>query len=235
VTKKICSDLEFEIEDLLLGEEISTMNDDALARAVEKTNVFARVTPAQKDRIMSALKANGHVVGYIGDGINDAPSMRTSDVSISVDNAVDVAKEAADMVLLEKDLKVLYDGVIEGRKTFGNTMKYIMMGASSNFGNMFSMAVASLFIPFLPMMPVQILLNNLLYDLSEMAIPLDRVDEQYIEKPKKLDISFIRRFMLYFGPVSSVFDLLTFYVLLTFFRAGEQLFQTSWFIESLCT
>jgi Mg2+-importing ATPase len=235
VTKKICSDLDFEIDDLLRGEEISTMNNDALARAVEKTNVFARVTPAQKDRIINALKNNGHVVGYIGDGINDAPSMRTADVSISVDNAVDVAKEAADMVLLEKDLNVLYDGVVEGRKTFGNTMKYIMMGTSSNFGNMFSMAIASLFIPFLPMMPVQILLNNLLYDLSEMAIPVDRVDEQYVEKPKKLDISFIRRFMLYFGPVSSVFDLLTFYVLLTFFRAGEQLFQTSWFIESLCT
>lgn len=235
VTKKVCSDLGFEIEGLLLGEEISAMNDDALTVAVENTNVFARVTPAQKDRIMNALKANGHVVGYIGDGINDAPSMRTADVSISVDNAVDVAKEAADMVLLEKDLNVLYDGVIEGRRTFGNTMKYIMMGTSSNFGNMFSMAIASLFLPFLPMAPVQILLNNLLYDISEIAIPSDRVDDQYTERPKKLDVSFIRRFMLYFGPVSSVFDLLTFYILLSFFKAGEPLFQTAWFIESLCT
>jgi Mg2+-importing ATPase len=235
VTEKICSDLEFEIEDLLLGEEIAMMNDDALVRSVEKTNVFAKVTPTQKDRIINALRTNGHVVGYIGDGINDAPSMRTADISISVDNAVDVAKEAADMVLLEKDLKVLYDGVIEGRKTFGNTMKYIMMGTSSNFGNMFSMAIASIFLPFLPMAPVQILLNNLLYDLSEIAIPSDMVDEQYVERPKKLDISFIRRFMLYFGPISSVFDLLTFYILLTFFKAGEPLFQTAWFIESLCT
>jgi Mg2+-importing ATPase len=235
VTKKICSDLDFEIDDLLLGKDISPMNDDALAIAVEKTNVFARVTPAQKDRIMNALKINGHVVGYIGDGINDAPSMRTADVSISVDNAVDVAKEAADMVLLEKDLKVLYDGVIEGRKTFGNTMKYIMMGTSSNFGNMFSMAIASLFLPFLPMAPGQILLNNLLYDISEIAIPTDAVDEQYAEKPKRMDVSFIRRFMLYFGPISSVFDLLTFYIMLTFFKAGMPQFQTAWFVESLCT
>lgn len=211
------------------------MQDDALARAVEKANIFARVTPAQKDRILIALKNNGHVVGFLGDGINDAPSLRTSDVGISVDNAVDVAKESADIILLHKDLTVLGEGVLEGRKTFGNTMKYIMMGTSSNFGNMFSVAGASLFLPFLPMLPIQILLNNLLYDLSELTIPMDNVDSEYVRRPKRLDISFIRRFMIFLGPISSIFDFLTFFIMLLVFQASAPLFQTAWFLESLAS
>jgi Mg2+-importing ATPase len=184
---------------------------------------------------MNALKSNGHVVGFLGDGINDAPSLKTSDVSISVENAVDVAKESADIILLHKDLTVLGEGVLEGRKTFGNTMKYILMGTSSNFGNMFSVAGASLFLPFFPMLPTQILLNNLLYDLSESTIPTDNVDPEYAEKPKRLDVSYIRRFMIFLGPISSIFDFLTFFTMLFVFKASIPLFQTAWFIESLCT
>jgi len=237
VTRKVCDQLGFEIKRVVLGTDIARMGDDALARVVEEANIFARVNPVQKDRIISALKANGHVVGFLGDGINDAPSMRVADVSISVDNAVDIAKESADIILLHKDLTVLEEGVLEGRKTFGNTMKYIMMGVSSNFGNMFSAAGASLFLVFLPMLPIQILLNNLLYDVSELAIPTDNVDLEYIERPKKLDISYVRNFMLYFGPISSIFDFLTFFLMLHVFNAwnNPQLFQTAWFIESLCT
>ncbi|MGF3498263.1 MAG: HAD-IC family P-type ATPase, partial [Candidatus Methanosuratincola sp.] len=201
----------------------------ALSRVVEEANVFARLTPAQKDRIIAALRQNGHVVGFLGDGINDAPSMRTADVGISVDNAVDVAKEAADIILLRKSLAVLEEGVIEGRKTFGNTMKYIMMNVSSNFGNMFSVAGASLFLPFLPMRPTQILLNNLLYDFSQFTITTDHVDKDYLDKPKRWDISFIKRFMVVFGPISSLFDFITFFVMLYAFRADEPLFQTAWF------
>jgi Mg2+-importing ATPase len=235
VTKKTCEQLGFEIKGIVLGSEISQMQDDALARVVEEANVFARVTPAQKDRIMNALKNNGHVVGFLGDGINDAPSMKTADVGISVDNAVDVAKESADIILLQKSLRVLEEGVLEGRKTFGNTMKYIMMGTSSNFGNMFSVAGGSLFLPFLPMLPIQILLNNLLYDFSQSAIPTDNVDQEYIEKPKRWDVSFIRKFMIFLGPISSIFDFLTFFVMLLVFNATEPLFQTAWFVESLLT
>jgi Mg2+-importing ATPase len=235
VTRKTCESLGFEIKGIVLGNQISQMGDDALARVVEESNIFARVTPAQKNRIMNALKSNGHVVGYLGDGINDAPSLRAADVSISVDNAVDVAKESADIIMLQKSLRVLNGGVLEGRETFGNTMKYINMGTSSNFGNMFSVAAASLFLPFLPMLPIQILLNNLLYDLSEATIPTDNVDPEYIEKPKKLDISYIRRFMIILGPISSIFDFLTFFVMLFVFKTDVQLFQTAWFIESLCT
>jgi Mg2+-importing ATPase len=237
VTKKTCEYLGFKIKGVVLGSEIEHMQDDALANVVEGANIFARVTPAQKDRIINVLKKNEHVVGYLGDGINDAPSLKTSDVGISVDNAVDVAKESADIILLQKSLRVLHDGVLEGRKTFGNTMKYIMMGVSSNFGNMFSAAGASLFLPFLPMLPIQILLNNLLYDLSEFAIPTDNVDPEYIQKPKRLNISFVKRFMLYFGPMSSIFDFLTFFIMLSVFNAWNNpaLFQTAWFIESLCT
>ena len=208
------------------------MGDDAILRVVEDANVFARVNPSQKDRIMEALRKNGHVVGFLGDGINDAPSLKRADVGISVDNAVDVAKESADIILLQKDLTVLENGVVEGRKTFGNTMKYIMMGTSSNFGNMFSVAGASLFLPFLPMLPTQILLNNLLYDFSQTTITADHVDETYVERPKKMNIRFIRRFMIWFGPISSVFDFLTFFVMLWVFRASEPLFQTGWFLES---
>jgi len=235
VTRKICEYLDLEIKGIVLGSEIDQMQDDALARIVERANVFARVTPAQKDRIITALKKNGHVVGYMGDGINDAPPLKTSDVGISVNNAVDVAKESADIILLQSDLKVLNDGVVEGRKAFGNAMKYIMMATSSNFGNMFSAAGASLFLPFLPMLPTQILLNNLLYDLSEFAIPTDNVDPEYVEKPKKMNVSFVRKFMLIMGPVSSIFDFLTFFLMILVFSAIEPVFQTAWFIESLFT
>jgi len=217
------------------SSEIEAMNDDALARVVERADIFTRVNPAQKNRIMNALKANGHVVGFIGDGINDTPSMKVADVSISVTNAVDIAKESAEIILLNNDLKVIRDGVIEGRKTFGNTMKYIMMAISSNFGNMFSAAAASLFLPFLPMLPTQLLLNNLLYSFAQLAIPTDNVDQEYAERPQKLHTPFIRNFMVSFGPISSIFDFLTFFVLLFFFKASASLFQTAWFVESLFT
>ncbi|MEJ5293021.1 MAG: magnesium-translocating P-type ATPase [Candidatus Methanosuratincola sp.] len=235
VTKKVCDDLGFEIRGLVLGSEVARLHDDALSRVVEEANVFARLTPAQKDRIIAALRANGHVVGFLGDGINDAPSMRRADVGISVDNAVDVAKESADIILLRKSLTVLEKGVIEGRKTFGNTMKYIMMNVSSNFGNMFSVAGASLLLPFLPMLPTQILLNNLLYDFSQFTITTDQVDREYLDRPKRWDLSFIKRFMVVFGPISSLFDFITFFVMLYIFRATEPLFQTAWFTVSLCT
>jgi Mg2+-importing ATPase len=237
VTRKVCEQLGFEIKGIVIGNELAKMNDDAISRVVEEANIFARVTPAQKDRIMSSLRSNGHVVGFLGDGINDAPSMKVADVSISVDNAVDVAKDSADIILLDKDLTVLEEGVLEGRRTFGNTMKYVMMGVSSNFGNMFSAAGAALFLKFLPMLPTQILLNNLLYDISELAIPTDNVDVEYVEKPKRLDITYVRNFMLWFGPISSIFDFLTFYVMLTVFNAwnNPDLFRTAWFVESLCT
>jgi len=235
VTRKVCEDLGFEIKGIITGSEISQMHDDALARVVEEANVFCRVTPSQKNRIINALKSNGHVVGFLGDGINDAPSLRSADVGISVNNAVDVAKESADIILLQNDLTVLRDGVIEGRKTFANTQKYVMMGVSSNFGNMFSVAGASLFLPFLPMLPIQILLNNLLYDLSQSVIPTDEVDQEYIEKPWRWNISFIRRFMIALGPVSSIFDFLTFFLMLLAFKATPPLFQTAWFLESLST
>ncbi|MGZ5176182.1 MAG: HAD-IC family P-type ATPase, partial [Burkholderiales bacterium] len=198
-------------------------------------NLFCRVNPAQKNRIILALKARGRVVGYLGDGINDAPALHSADVSISVDTAVDVAKAAADLILLEQDLQVLQEGVAEGRRTFANIRKYILMGTSSNFGNMFSMAGASVFLPFLPMLPTQILLNNVLYDLSEIPIPLDHVDSEEIRGPQGWDMRFIRNFMWLIGSVSSLFDFLTFYVLLAMLKADEVLFQTGWFIESLAT
>ena len=235
VTQHVFAQLGLPVTGVLTGAEIQQLDDLALAACVEQANLFCRVAPAQKNRVILALKRRGHVVGYLGDGINDAPSLHSADVGISVDSAVDVAKAAADMILLEHDLKVLHAGVLEGRRTFGNIMKYIMMGTSSNFGNMFSMAGASLFLPFLPMSPVQILLNNLLYDVSELPIPLDRVDEDYLSHPRHWDMSFIRNFMLIIGPVSSVFDFLTFYIMLAVFHAGETLFRTGWFIESMAT
>ncbi len=237
VTKKVCAELGFEVKGVVLGNDISKMSDETLSAVVEEANVFARVTPAQKDRIINLLKNNGHVVGFMGDGINDAPSLKTSDVGVSVNNAVDVARESADIILLKNDLTVLGEGVLEGRKTFGNTMKYIMMGVSSNFGNMFSAAGGSVFLPFLPMLPIQILLNNLLYDTSQTVMTTDNVDPEYIEKPKRWDISFIRRFMIIIGPVSSLFDFTTFFVMLFLFNAWNNaaLFQTAWFIESLCS
>ncbi|WP_445370814.1 magnesium-translocating P-type ATPase [Methylomonas sp. HW2-6] len=235
VTQHVCAQLNIPVTDVLTGKDIEAMDDHALRIRVEKANLFCRVNPAQKNRVILALKAHGHVVGYLGDGINDAPSLHSADVGLSVDSAVDVAKEAADMILLDQDLHVLHDGVLEGRRTFGNILKYIMMGTSSNFGNMFSMAGAALFLPFLPMLPTQILLNNILYDISEVPIPLDQVDPEELRKPRTLDINFIRNFMLVIGPISSAFDFLTFYILLTVLKADEALFQTGWFVESLCT
>ncbi|HXX58506.1 MAG TPA: magnesium-translocating P-type ATPase [Thermodesulfovibrionales bacterium] len=235
VTEHICNELGLPISGILTGSEIHEMDDQALSIQVERANLFCRVTPIQKNRVILALKKRGHAIGYLGDGINDAPSLHSADIGISVDSAVDVAKDAAEMILLEHDLGVLYEGVIEGRRTFGNVMKYIMMGTSSNFGNMFSMAGGSLFLPFIPMLPVQILLNNMLYDFSEVPIPLDNVDEEYLIRPRKWDIGFVRKFMLTIGPVSSLFDFLTFFVMLGVFHAGEKLFHTGWFIESLAT
>jgi Mg2+-importing ATPase len=235
VTRHICEKLGLPVCGALTGAEIQEMNDQALQARVEEVNLFCRVNPAQKNRIILALKQRGRVVGYLGDGINDSPSLHSADIGISVDTAVDVAKSAAEMILLEQDLNVLYDGVIEGRRTFGNIMKYIMMGTSSNFGNMFSMAGATLFLPFLPMLPVQILLNNLLYDVSEVPIPLDSVDEEYLTHPRHWNMNFIRNFMLAVGPVSSIFDFLTFFIMLHVFHAGEELFHTGWFVESMAT
>ncbi|SDI02784.1 Mg2+-importing ATPase [Nitrosomonas sp. Nm132] len=235
VTQHVCTQLNIPVTGVLTGKEIAQMDDSALRIRVENANLFCRVNPSQKNRVILALRARGHVVGYLGDGINDAPSLHSADVGLSVDSAVDVAKEAADMILLDHDLNVLHDGVLEGRRTFGNIMKYIMMGTSSNFGNMFSMAGAALFLPFLPMLPTQILLNNILYDLSEVPIPLDKVDPEELRKPRELDINFIRNFMLVIGPISSAFDFLTFYVMLTVLKADEMLFQTGWFVESLST
>jgi Mg2+-importing ATPase len=218
---------------VLTGDELDNLRDEALWHAVEETTIFAEVDPNQKERIILALKKRGHVVGYMGDGINDAPSLHTADVGISVANAVDVAKEAADLVLLKQDLDVLHEGIVLGRKTFANTLKYVFMATSANFGNMFSMAGASLLLPFLPMLPKQILLINFLTDLPEMTIAGDRVDDVFVEHPHRMDISFIRRFMLIFGPLSSLFDYATFGVLLWLMKADQQSFQTGWFIESI--
>ena len=235
VTRHVCTELNISIAGVLTGAEVGKLSDEALGARIEETNLFCRVTPVQKNRIILALKRRSHVVGFLGDGINDAPSLHTSDVGISVDSAVDVAKDAADIVLLERDLGVLEKGVREGRRTFGNIMKYVMMGTSSNFGNMFSMAGASLLLTFLPMLPVQVLLNNMLYDLSEVPIPMDEVDEEDTAEPRHWDMRFVRNFMLVLGPVSSIFDFLTFGLLLLVFHASESLFQTGWFIESLAT
>ncbi len=218
---------------VLTGAELDDLRDEALWHAVEETTIFAGVDPNQKERIILALKKRGHVVGYMGDGINDAPSLHSADVGISVANAVDVAKEAADLVLLKQDLDVLREGIIQGRKTFANTLKYVFMAVSANFGNMFSMAGASLFLPFLPMLPKQILLINFLTDLPEMTIASDRVDDVMVERPHRMDIKFIRHFMLIFGSLSSLFDFATFGVLLWLMKASEQVFQTGWFIESI--
>ena len=235
VTRYICSRLDLPIRGTLTGTEVAKLDDSGLEAAVEANTLFCRMNPGQKDRVILALKRRGHVVGYLGDGVNDAPPLHSSDVGLSVNSAVDVAREAADMILLHHDLRVLADGVSEGRRTYGNIMKYIMMGTSSNFGNMFSMAIASVALPFLPMLPAQILLNNLLYDVSEIPIPADRVDAEDTAKPRAWDMGFIRDFMWAIGPVSSLFDLLTFVILLKVFDAGEALFQTGWFIESLTT
>jgi Mg2+-importing ATPase len=218
---------------ILTGTTLDSLHDEALWNIAEQTVIFADVDPNQKERIILALKKTGHVVGYMGDGINDAPSLHSADVGISVENAVDVAKEAADFVLLKQDLSILEQAIIEGRKTFGNTMKYIYMATSANFGNMFSMAIASIFLPFLPMLPKQILLINFLTDLPEMTIANDNVDPEQIERSHKWDIHSIRRFMLVFGPLSSVFDLITFGVLFLVVKADQSMFHTGWFVESV--
>lgn len=235
VTSQVCAQVGLDPGRIVLGAEIEKMTDPALQAVAEETTVFARASPAQKNRILMALKHRGHVVGFMGDGINDAPSLHAADVGISVSSAVDVAREAADIILVEPGLEVLTSGILEGRKAFGNVMKYLLMGTSSNFGNMFSMAGASTFLPFLPMLPMQILLNNFLYDLSQITIPSDNVDAEFVRTPRQWDIGLIRRFMLLVGPISSVFDFLTFYVLLHFFPATQSFFHTGWFVESLAT
>ncbi len=235
LTRKICSDIGLPIRGMLVGTEIEAMNDVELMQHAKDTTIFARINPEQKERIILALKRMGFVVGYLGDGINDAPALRAADVSISVNNAVDVAKETAEIILLKKSLHVLRDGIIEGRKTFHNTMKYILMGLSSNFGNMLSMTAASLFIPFLPMLPAQILLNNFLYDTSQVTLPTDAVDTHDVQIPPKWDLPFLKKFMLVFGLMSSLFDFITFGLLFFVFKLSENQFQTGWFIESLAT
>ena len=235
VTRKICAEVGLTPRGVITGEALERVSDEALPQVAMRNTIFARVSPEQKRRIIEALKRAGHSVGYLGDGINDAPSLRAADVGISVDSAVDVAREAADLLLLRKSLHVLHDGILEGRRCFGNVMKYVLMGTSSNFGNMFSMAGASLLLPFLPMTPPQILLNNLLYDLAQIPIPGDRVDLDYLQKPKQWRVALIRRYMLRMGLVSSLFDFLTFAALLRLFHATPELFRAGWFIESLAT
>jgi magnesium-transporting ATPase (P-type) len=239
VTRKVCKDVGLDTGNVLLGSKVETMSDEQLCQAVEPTQVFARLSPTHKQRIVEALRRNGHVVGFMGDGINDAPALRAADVGLSVDNAVDIAKESADMILLEKNLMVLEEGVLEGRKVFANILKYIRMGASSNFGNMFSVLGASAFLPYQPMLPIQILTNNLLYDFSQVAIPTDNVGVSLIAKPQPWDMGEITRFILFIGPVSSIFDYTTFFVMLYLFHcwvpAGAALFHTGWFVESLMT
>ena len=239
VTAKICREVGLEQKGVLLGNDIERMSDKVLAEAVESHNVFAKLTPSHKERIVRLLKANGHVVGFMGDGINDAPALRTADIGISVDTAVDIAKEAADIILLEKSLMVLEEGVLEGRRTFANMLKYIKMTASSNFGNVFSVLVASAFIPFLPMLPIHLLVQNLLYDISQIAIPFDNVDDGLLKKPQRWQPGDVGRFMVFFGPISSVFDITTFAMMWFVFSANtvaeQTLFQSGWFVVGLLT
>ncbi|MCL4377415.1 MAG: magnesium-translocating P-type ATPase [Actinobacteria bacterium] len=234
VTKKICDYVGLEIKGIINGNQIEDLTDKELRTIAQENTIFTRLTPIQKERIIEALQANKNIVGFLGDGINDAPALKVADVGISVNNAVDIAKETADIILLEKSLSVLEDGVVEGRKVFGNIIKYVKMGSSSNFGNMISPTVASIFLPFLPMLPIQILLNNFLYDISQIGIPTDNIDAEYITKPKPWNIDLIKKFMLIFGPVSSVFDLITFGTMLML-HAPQSAFHTAWFLESLTT
>ena len=235
VAVKVCRDLGLGDAEALTGADLAALDDAALTTAIATTTVFARVSPEDKARIVQVQRQTGGGVAFLGDGVNDALALHAADVGISVDSATDVAKDAADVILLEKDLDVLADGVVEGRRIFANTIKYVLMGTSSNFGNMFSAAGASLFLSFLPMLPSQILLNNLLYDLSQVAIPTDNVDEEQLRRPSHWDIAFIRRFMLFFGPLSSVFDFLTFGVMIWVFHSGPAQFRSGWFVESLAT
>jgi Mg2+-importing ATPase len=250
VTRKVCRDVGIDIEHILTGQDLNRMDQVEFAKAVEDVDVFAKLSPAQKEQVIHTLRQAGHVVGYMGDGINDSPSLRAADVGISVDSGVDVAKEAADIILLEKSLMVLEEGILEGRRVFANILKYIRMGSSSNFGNMFSVVGASYLFPFLPMLPVQILVNNLLYDFSQTGIPSDNVDQELTVSPLKWNIGNIKKFMIYIGPISSVFDYATFALMWFFFGCSaylnpllsvsgrsyfENMFQTGWFVESLLT
>jgi P-type Mg2+ transporter len=235
VAVKVCRDLGLAAGSALTGAQLDALDDTQLAAAIPATTVFARVTPEHKARIVRLQRRSGGGVAFLGDGVNDALALHAADVGISVDSATDVAKDAADVILLKKDLSVLADGVAEGRRIFANTIKYVLMGTSSNFGNMFSAAGASLFLKFLPMLPSQILLNNLLYDASQLAIPTDNVDEEQLRRPSHWDIGFIRRFMIFFGPFSSVFDFLTFGIMLWVFHSGPAQFRSGWFVESLAT
>jgi Mg2+-importing ATPase len=239
ISRKVCRDVGLLADPMLLGDAVEKMSDEELAVAAETTTLFARLSPAHKQRIVRALRGKGHVVGFMGDGINDSPALRAADIGISVDTAADIAKESADLILLEKDLMVLEGGVIEGRKVFANIIKYIRMGASSNFGNMFSVLGASAFLPFLPMAPIQILTNNMLYDFSQVPIPTDAVDDEQVARPRPWNIGEIKRFILCIGPISSIFDYSTFFVMLWVFKCWDpsraSVFQTGWFVESLMT
>jgi len=239
ISRKVCKDVGLAADPLLLGGDMEKMSDTELAEAAEKTALFARLSPVHKQRVIRVLRGKGHVVGFMGDGINDAPALRAADIGISVDTATDIAKESADLILLEKDLMVLQGGVIEGRKVFANILKYIRMGASSNFGNMFSVLGASAFLPFIPMAPIQVLTNNLLYDFSQVPIPIDAVDAAQVARPRPWNIGEITRFILYIGPISSIFDYTTFFVMLWVFNCWDPsrapVFQTGWFVESLMT
>ncbi|EDR6492882.1 magnesium-translocating P-type ATPase [Salmonella enterica subsp. diarizonae] len=237
VAAKVCHEVGLDAGDVVIGSDIEGLNDDALAALAARTTLFARLTPMHKERIVTLLKREGHVVGFMGDGINDAPALRAADIGISVDGAVDIAREAADIILLEKSLMVLEEGVIEGRRTFSNMLKYIKMTASSNFGNVFSVLVASAFLPFLPMLPLHLLIQNLLYDVSQVAIPFDNVDEEQIQKPQRWNPADLGRFMVFFGPISSIFDILTFCLMWWVFHANtpeaQTLFQSGWFVVGL--
>ena len=239
VARKVCRDVGLPVEKVLLGSEVEAMNEAALREAVERYTLFAKLAPLHKERIVRALRANGHITGFMGDGINDAPALRAADIGISVDSAVDIAKEAADIILLEKSLMVLEQGVLEGRRTFSNMLKYIRMTASSNFGNVFSVLVASAFIPFLPMLPMHLLMQNLLYDISQIAIPFDNVDEDMVKKPLRWNPQDLGRFMVFFGPISSLFDIITFGLMWFVFHANtpehQTLFQSGWFVVGLLT
>jgi len=239
VTRKICKEVGLPIEHAILGKDVEKLSDTQLEEAAERTTIFAKMSPVQKSRVIRALQRNGHTVGYLGDGINDAASLKDADVGISVDTAVDIAKESADIILLEKSLLLLEEAVVEGRKTFANIIKYIKMTASSNFGNVFSVLIASIFLPFLPMLPIQLLVQNLLYDVSQVSIPWDDVDQDYLKQPRKWDASGIARFMVCIGPISSIFDVVTFLVMWNVFHANtvekQSLFQSGWFVVGLLT
>ncbi|NMC26948.1 MAG: magnesium-translocating P-type ATPase [Syntrophomonadaceae bacterium] len=237
ITAFVCDKVGIPNQGILLGSQIEKMSEAELADAVGTTNMFAKLIPSQKEMIVNALQSHGHVVGFLGDGINDAPALKSADVGISVDSAVDIAKESSDIILLDNDLEVLQNGVVEGRRVFGNIVKYIKMAASSNFGNMFSVVGASAFLPFLPMLPIQVLTNNLLYDFSQTTIPADEVDPEWLKKPRQWTMGAIRGFILYIGPISSIFDYMTFFIMLYVFNCWNNptLFHTGWFVESVFT